>query len=265
MPMKTKQLRLSAGRFITVAMLAIVATGAAAPQAAADTLIIQGSTTFYRRIVEPAKGKLENETKHQLTIVPNKSLPGIMALLEGRAHMCMISSSLSSEIDHLKKIMPGMSFERLQAHPVLNTRISIAVHSSNAVRKTTLDQVRKVLLGQIGNWSELGGKDEPIRVLLVGGGGGVTTVVQAELLNGEVLQGNHIIWVKTPVQLVQVVEQEPGAIGFAQLALVKQRGVIELQTESPLEQTLSLVTLGEPTPGMKAVIDAVRKLAKETM
>ena len=48
----------------------------------------------------------------------------------------------------------------------------------------------------------------------------------------------NIIYVKTAVQLVQVVEQEPNALGFAQLALAKQRGLPELVTEEPIEQTL---------------------------
>lgn len=265
MTFKRKWPALSAGRFAVAAVLAIVAGGVTVTQAVAETLIIQGSTTFYRRLVEPTKGALENESKHQLTIVPNKSLPGLMALLEGRAHMSMISSSLSSEIAQLKKVMPGMSYERLQAHPILNTRIAIAIHASNPVRKTSLNQVRKVILGQVSNWSELGGKNQPIRVVMVGGGGGVTTVVEAELLNGKVPEGQHLIWVKSPVQLVQVVEQEQGAVGFAQLALLKQRGLVEIQTEAPIEQTLSLVTFGDPTPAMKAVIDAARKIAEQIM
>ncbi|MBX9827335.1 MAG: substrate-binding domain-containing protein [Xanthobacteraceae bacterium] len=242
-----------------------VMTAASVTHAAAETFIIQGSTTFYRRLMEANKAAIENESKHELTVIPNKSMPGMMALLEGRAHMSMISASLSSEIDQLKKVMPGMSYDRLQAHPVLNTRISIAVHNTNTVRKTSLNQVRKMLLGQVSKWSELGGKDQPIRVVLVGGGGGVTSVVEAELLNGKIPDGPHIIWVKSPVQLVQVVEQETGAIGFAQLALVKQRGIQELATEAPIEQTLSLVTFGDPTPAMTAVIDAARKIAEKTM
>src|SRR5262245_7465296 len=253
-----------AGKVVMAAMLAMM-TAATVTEAAAETLIVQGSTTFYRRLMENNKSTIENESKHELTVIPNKSMPGMIALLEGRAHMSMISASLNSEIDQLKKVMPGMSYDRLQAHPVLNTRIAVAVHNTNTVRKTTLNQIRKVLLGQIRNWSELGGKDQPIRVVLVGGGGGVTTVVEAELLSGKVPEGSHIIWVKSPVQLVQVVEQEPGAIGFAQLALVKQRGLAELATEAPLEQTLSFVTFGDPTPAMKAVIDAARKVAEKTM
>ena len=81
--------------------------------------------------------------------------------------------------------MPGLAYDRLQVHSIVSTRIAIATHPSNPVHKTTLNQIRKVLLGQISNWSELGGKDQPIRVVLVGGGGGVTTVIESELLNGK--------------------------------------------------------------------------------
>ena len=247
-----------------VAVLALMAT-AVVTQAFAETLIVQGSTTFSRRLMEPYKSTIEADSKHELTVIPNKSMPGLIALMEGRAHMAMISASLSSEVEQIRKIMPGLAYDKLQVHAIVSTRIAIAEHPSNPVRKTTLNQVRKVLLGQITNWSELGGKDQPIRVVLVGGGGGVTTVVESELINGKLPDGPHIIYVKSPVQLVQVIEQEPGALGFAQLALTKQRGLPELSTEAPIEQTLSLVTFGDPTPAMRAVIDAARRAAEKVM
>jgi phosphate transport system substrate-binding protein len=249
---------------LTLVVLSLMAT-AVATQASAETLIVQGSTTFSRRLMEPYKSVIEADSKHELTVIPNKSMPGLIALMEGRAHMAMISASLNSEVEQIKKIMPGLAYERLQVHSIVSTRISIAIHPSNPVHKTTLNQIRKVLLGQISNWSELGGKDLPIRVVLVGGGGGVTTVIESELLNGKLPEGPHVIYVKSPVQLVQVIEQEPGALGFAQLALTKQRGLPELGTEAPIEQTLSLVTFGDPTPAMKAVIDASRRAAEKVM
>ena len=107
-----------------------------------------------------------------------------------------------------------------------------------------LHQERKLLLGEIKNWSEFGGENLPIRVVLVGGGGGVTTAIEFELLDGQSAKGQHIIFVRTPVQLVQVIEQERGALRFAQLALTKQKGIPELVTERPIEQTLSLITFG---------------------
>ena len=253
-----------ANRKILAAGLMLIAT-ATVTQATAETLIVQGSTTFYRRFMEPYKSTIETESKNELTVIPNKSMPGLIALLEGRAHMAMISASLSSEVEQIKKIMPGLAYDRLQAHAIISTRIAIATNPSISVHKASLNQVRKIMLGQITNWSELGGNDQPIRVVLVGGGGGVTTVVESELLNGKLPDGPHIIYVKTPVQLVQVIEQEPGAMGFAQLALTKQRGIPELVTEAPIEQTLSLITFGEPTPAMKAVIDASRQAAEKLM
>ena len=160
-----------------VAALALTAT-ALVTQAVAETIVIQGSTTFNRRLMEPYKPAIKSNSKHELTVIPNKSMPGLIALLEGRAHMAMISASLNNEVEQIKYVMPGLAYDRLQAHSIVSTRIAIAMHPSNAVRKASLNQIRKILLGQISNWSELGGKDQPIRVVLVGGGGGVTTVVE---------------------------------------------------------------------------------------
>src|SRR3954469_25022985 len=135
-----------------IAVLALMAT-AGATQALAETLIVQGSTTFSRRLMEPYKSVIEADSKHELTVIPNKSMPGLIALMEGRAHMAMISASLNSEVDQIKKIMPGLAYDRLQVHSIVSTRIAIATHPLNPVRKTTLNQIRKVLLGQISNWS----------------------------------------------------------------------------------------------------------------
>jgi ABC-type phosphate transport system substrate-binding protein len=248
-----------------LALIALLLSGAAANEALADTLVIQGSTTFTRRLMEPQKAAIEADAKHEMTVIPNKSLPGLIALMEGRAHMAMISSSLKTEVDALQKVMPGLAYDRLQAHEILNTRIAIGLHPSNRVRKASLEQIKKVLLAEIKNWSALGGADLPIRVVLVGGGGGVTTVIESELLGGKRAEGPHVIYVKTPVQLVQVTGQEPAAMGFAQLALVQQRGLPELLTEQPIDQTLSLVTLGDPTPAMNDIIRATRRAAERVM
>jgi phosphate transport system substrate-binding protein len=251
------------GGLMVATVLALEA--ASASVAAADPLILQGSTTFARRVMEPLKATIEADSGHELTLIPNKSRPGLIALLEGRAHMAMISDPLPAELAALKQVMPGLPYERLQSHDIQQSRIAVAVHPSNKARSVTLDQLRKVLLGEITDWSQLGGPARPIRVVLVGGGGGVTSAVQAQLLDGKTAQGPHVIYVKTPVQLVQVVEQEAGAIGFAQEALAKQRGLPELAPERPLEQTLSLVTLGPPSEAMQAVISAARRAAEKAM
>jgi len=240
--------------------LAILASTAVVSQSLAETLIIQGSTTFARRI-EPYKSLIEAFSKHELTLIPNKSVPGLVALIEGRAHMAMTSAPLKNEVEVLKTNIPGLAHQRLEEHEIVETRIAFALNPTNRVRSASLDQVRQILLGKITNWAALGGEDVPIRVVLVGGGGGVTSVIEAELLDGNSAAGPHVIYVKTPVQVVQVVEQLPGAIGFAQVALTLQKDLPELATEKSISQTLSLVTLGTPTPAMRDVIQAFRRVA----
>jgi ABC-type phosphate transport system substrate-binding protein len=233
--------------------------------ALADTLIVQGSTTFSRRFMEPFEAEIEAKSGHELTVIPNKSTPGLIALLEGRAHLAMISASLETEIAILQKSMPGLQFDKLRSFEIARTRVAIAVHKSNPVRHATLDQIKQVLQGDIISWKALGGPNDAIRVVLVGGGGGVTAVVEAALLEGQQTSAPRKLYVRTPVQLVQIVEQERGAIGFAQLALLKQRDLVELATDKPIEQVLSLVTFGEPTPAMLSVINAARAVAEKSM
>ncbi len=89
--------------------------------------------------------------------------------------MAMISASLNSEVEQIKKIMPGWHTIACRRTP-LSAREFRLRPIFKSVRKASLNQIRKVLLGQISSWSELGGKDQPIRVVLVAAGGGVTTV-----------------------------------------------------------------------------------------
>jgi ABC-type phosphate transport system substrate-binding protein len=246
-------------------MLALATLAATVPQVMAEPLILQGSTTFNRRIMEPHEAVIEAKSKQEITVIPNRTMLGIMALLEGRAHMAMISASLESEIAKMKKVMPGLDYDRLKEFTITSTRVAFVVNPANSVRKASLDQIRRLLTGEIVNWSGLGGKDVPIRLVIVGGGGGVVTTVESELLGGRSVHAPNIIYVKTALQLTGIVEQEPNALGIAQLSLARQKGLPEIATENPVEQTLSLITLGEPTPAMQSVINAARMAAEAAM
>src|ERR1700686_308540 len=154
------------GLQMMLACAVVIVTAAASPSAVAETLVVQGSTTFNRRVMEPHQAAIETASGHQLTVIPNKSTPGLVALVEGRAHMAMISAPLQGEIASLQKILPGSPSDRLRGFEILSTRIAIAVHASNTVRRASMSTIRKILLGEIKNWKELGGADLPIRVVL---------------------------------------------------------------------------------------------------
>ena len=246
--------------FIAWLGLFILSLFALPDPAHAGTLIIQGSTTFARHLLDNKTAEIEAASGQKLTVIPNKSVPGLIALQEGRADIAMISAPLENEL-RSSNAMDQLASTKFRVHEIARVRVAIVVNPANKVRAATADQVTKILNGEIKNWSELGGDDLPIRVVLVGEGGGLTLMVERELLGSRPPKAQNVLFVKTPVQLVKIVGQEPGYLGFAQLDLAKQQQMPELKVEHPIEQILSLVTLGEPTKQMQAVIDAARRVS----
>ena len=233
--------------------------------AAAETLTLQGSSTFNARLMVPYQIDIEKQSRQKLIVVPNKSNLGLLALFEQRADLAMISASLESEVDLLKRTKPNLPFDQLQVFEVSRVRIAFGIHPSNPVRSTTAETMRRVLLGEITNWRQLGGPDLPIRFVIPRDGGGVPLTIEAELLNGKPISVPDPIRVQIGPQTLRVVEQEPGALGLAQLVLLQRHNLPEIAIDRPIVQQLNLVTLGEPTPAMKAVIKAARDVASSKL
>jgi phosphate transport system substrate-binding protein len=250
---------------LRVFALTMLALAAAWPQAQAETLILQGSSTVNHRILQGHQQTVEGLAGHKLTVIPSRSSLGVLGLLEGRAQMAMISAPLQGEIDALRKTRPGLPYERLRAFELGRTPVAIAVHPSNHFRAASWETLKQILLGEIDNWNALGGPDLPIRVVMAAAGGGVTVATESLLLGGRSVAAPNLIQVQSGPQVIKVVEQEPSAIAFAQLSLVRSRGIPEVEIERPIEQVLALVTLGEPTPAMMSVIDAMRSIAAKVM
>jgi len=72
-----------------------------------------------------------------------------------------------------------------------------------------------------------------------------------------------MIRVQISSQVNKVVEQEPEAVGLAQIENLRSRHVAELETHIQFPQELNLVTLGPPSPAAEAVIAAVRRIVGE--
>jgi phosphate transport system substrate-binding protein len=230
--------------------------------ATAETISVYGSSTFYSQLMQPLQSAIEAKSGHKLMVVSNKSSLGIMALFEKRADLAMISASLESQIAALKRTNPSLEFGKLNNFPVMQIRASFAVNPRNAVRNVGIDQIRKILRGEITNWKEIGGTDTPIRVVIVRGGGGVPTAIEDELLDGKPITATeHAIYVQSGVHVMAVVGQEPGALGLAQLNLVQKHKLPELKTDRTVDQLLNFVSLGEPTAAMRAVIKATQEIA----
>jgi ABC-type phosphate transport system substrate-binding protein len=229
--------------------------------AAAQSFIVQGSTTFTHRIMDAHLAEIEMGSGHRLTVIPNKSSLGLLALFEKRADFAMISGPLENEVEALKQSHPDFDYGRLRSFNVWSTRMAFAVNKDNPVRHLDDDKMRDILLGVITNWKAVGGQDLPIRIVHVRDGGGVQASVEALLL-GKSIGAKNVILVQISSQVVKIVAQLPEALGLSQLTIVRNSNAAELTLDHPVEQHLNLVTLGDPTPEMMKVIEAARRIEK---
>jgi ABC-type phosphate transport system substrate-binding protein len=166
-------------------------------------------------------------------------------------------------VEILRRSDPDLPLQRLKAFEITRTRAALVVHPDNPVRAARLQDVAKILTGEIFNWKQLGGRDLPIRIVTVREGGGVLTSVETRLLGAAHISAPDVIRVQVGTQVVRVVAQEPGAIGITHLAIVKSSSVAEILTDEPIEQVLSLVSLDDPSPEAVATIEAFRRIANQ--
>ncbi len=254
-----RYIKLSISLFVVIAMTLL-----APHRVRAETLVVQGSTTFNSRLMEPYQRVIETMSGVTLKVIPNKSQSGLISLLEGRADLAMISSSLESEIAGLTARFNQDQLSQLSAHLVDSTRVAFALHPSNPVKKASLDIVRKILTGQITSWRTLGGPDAPIRVVY-SRSGGVTQTVQTGLLGGGPILAANQLPMGSGAQVIKVVAQEPTALGLSQLKLTAAHALIDLEVEEVIEQQLYLVSLGKPSSRATAVIDTARIIAQRRL
>jgi phosphate transport system substrate-binding protein len=102
--------------------------------------------------------------------------------VEPKAHVVVESMDAMTGFQKLlnKEIDGFMSFRRidedeedqatdlgvkLNEHLVGWGAVALVVHRNNPVKDLTIEQVRKMFLGEIRNWKEVGGKDEPVVTL----------------------------------------------------------------------------------------------------
>ena len=235
------------------------------PARAADPVTLQGSTTFVSRLMDPYKMEIEKRANVGLTIVGNKSINGLAALIEKRATLAMISAPLETELVLLRRLYPEHSFDKLESFEIARTTVAFVTHPDNRVKALKLDDIRRILNGQAVNWSTFGGIDLPIKPVFVKEGGGVTLAVQTHLLAGQVIPAASAARVDTPRQVIKVVSQEPGALGITQQMLAVQSGLTRIETDGAVEQTLNLVSFGPPDASARRVIEVTRTVAAERL
>jgi phosphate transport system substrate-binding protein len=237
-------------KFLGAAIIALTTISTAN---AAD-LTLHGSTTVAANVFKPFQAKLESVTGLKLNVVGNGSSRGVAGLVSGKADIGMISSSVES----MKKKIPDADWGAIKSHEVGIARIAFIVHKDNNVSNLTLEQIKSILLGDIINWSDVGGANQPIIIISEYSGGGIRSTIEKVLLDKQSLKGKIKELANAP-QVIKVTSQLKNAIGLASGVTINA-SIKEIQTDSNLEQPLILLTKGDPNANAVKLIDAIKAL-----
>ena len=207
-----------------------VATKApAAAEMLTGTVSTDGSTSMEKVIGALGEAFMETNPGVTFTYNPPGSGSGIQAVQEGRCDIGLSSRSLKDE-----EKAAGLT-ETVLAYD----GIAVILNPANQVEDLTLAQIAAIYTGEITNWSEVGGDDAEIVLIGREAGSGTRSGFEEIVEVKDKCQYRQEL--SSTGDVITTVAQNPGAIGYASLASVKD--------------TVKAVKVGGVTPSEATVKD----------
>jgi phosphate transport system substrate-binding protein len=131
-------------------------------------------------------------------------------------------------------------------NPVAVDGVVLVVHPDNPVTDLTLAQTQALFSGQIDNWAQVGGIDQPVEIVSREPGSGVRTLFNQRVMAEQRLTINAVVQ-PSSVAVREYVATHPGALGYVML------GSLPPVTTEP-DPALRLLALDgiAPTPATTA-------------
>jgi phosphate transport system substrate-binding protein len=197
-------------------------------------LVIRGDLATSRSLVDDIAKAYEDSGKGNIEVQPFNTISGIDAALNGSADIAASA----------RPGFPGRAQEAgLTFTPVAWDALVVITSPDNPVSNITLKQLHDVYYGDITNWQQLGGKDEPIDLYSVGSPLDGTEYSFRRLMYGHGDAGVAAPrWYINVDALEQGVALDPKAMGLSTLSGVyknKQVKIIPVEGVMPTPATVA--------------------------
>ena len=204
------------------------APAAEAPAAkVTGTVSTDGSTSMEKVIGALGEAFTEVNGDVNFTYNPTGSGSGIQAVQEGRCDIGLSSRALKDE-----EKASGLT-ETILAYD----GIAVIVNPENPVEDLTLEDIAKIYTGEITNWSEVGGNDAEIVLIGREAGSGTRSGFEEIVEVKDLCQYRQEL--SSTGDVITTVAQNPGAIGYASLASVKDSvKAVKVGGVTPSEETV---------------------------
>ncbi len=229
--------------------------------AQADTIRLAGATTVLNVVVTPHRAAVEKSTGHTLEINANATGRGLVDLSDGKADAAMVSEPMDIALVAAEAAGKKLDGSKLQMHELRKDEIVFIVNAANPVTKLTHAQLADIHTGKITNWKQVGGKDLPITVYSDALTGGTRAMIKKVVMNNV----DYAPSVKSLTAVARIADLVPGdesGIGALGKGFVKSGSKVRIVETPKIERPLAIVTVGEPQPKVKQVIEALRTAAK---
>ena len=206
------------------------ATEAPETEAAAElsgTVSTDGSTSMEAVIGALGEAFMEANPDVNFTYNPTGSGSGIQAVQEGRCDIGLSSRALKDEEKEAGLTETVLCYDG----------IAVIVNPANTVEDLTVEQIAGIYTGEITNWSEVGGEDAEI--VVIGREAGSGTRSGFEEITGTEDACQYRQELTSTGDVITAVSQNPGAIGYASLASVKDTvKAVKVDGVAPSEDTV---------------------------
>ena len=216
-------------RMITMMMAAVLALTMLAGCGSTNTtgsVSTDGSTSM-EKVIGALGEAFQNDTGISFTYNPTGSGSGIKAVQEGRCDIGLSSRDLKDE----------EKASGLTGTVLAYDGIAIIVNPENPVDDLSVETIAKIYTGEITNWSEIGGSDAEI--VLIGREAGSGTRDGFESITDTEDACKYRQELTSTGDVITTVSQNPGAIGYASVASVKDTvKAVTVDGIAPTEATI---------------------------
>ncbi len=236
--------------FSFVAAVILILAG----NAIAKEVVVAGSTTIQKRVLEPSHDAIKSATGIDLKVRGINSGKGFAELVGGK----IVSSVSSSPMDGLLEKAGLPNDGTYQEHVIIEDVIVPIVHNSNPVSELTWQQLSDINTGKVTNWKEVGGPDKKIIVVTSQPTAATRRVFQKKVMKkAPYIKG--VREVKSTRQEVSLVGKFKGGIGAVSEGFVKMNaGKVKVIKTEKISRPLSFITKGSPNADIQNIIDYLR-------
>jgi ABC-type phosphate transport system substrate-binding protein len=213
-----------------------VENGTAIPTATATPAVICTSGT----LVLDSSQNLQ-QLLQQIDTDYTNFCPGLTISLQADGSRAGLNKLEHGSIDVAGSDLTAEPVRNLTDHPVGALLYALIANPDVRVNGLNSPEIRQIFQGQITNWTQVGGSDEAITVILPPAAASITAVFQKFVLDGATEDVAGVRMKKdAPAVVAQTVSQTSGAISFVPLAVAQESGakILAIDGIAPSTQAL---------------------------